>query len=54
MVWPGTVAAETGTLDLIPSLINERGTEAIITPSGTITALPTHTGIVPADITRNL
>ena len=35
-------------------LINELGTEAIITPSGTITALPSHTGIVPADITRNL
>lgn len=36
------------------SLINEVGTEAIITPSGTITALPSHTGIVPADITKNL
>jgi len=36
------------------SLINELGTEAIITPSGTITALPSRTGIVPADITKNL
>jgi len=39
-----------GTLDLI----NERGTEAIITPRGTITALPSHSGIIPADITKNL
>lgn len=39
------------------SLINEPwagGTEAIITPQGTITALPAHSGIVPADLTRNL
>ena len=36
------------------ALINELGTEAIITPQGTITALPSHTGIVPADITANL
>ena len=45
-----------GTLDLLPGLtgLNEIGTEAIVTPSGTITALPTHTGIVPADITKNL
>jgi len=43
-----------GTLDLMPSLINELGTEAIITPAGTLTALPSHTGIVPADITKNL
>lgn len=42
-----------GTLST-PSLINELGTEAIITPSGTITALPSRTGIVPADITKNL
>ena len=34
--------------------MNEVGTEAIITPSGTITALPSHTGVVPADITKNL
>ena len=36
------------------ALINELGTEGIVTPRGTITALPSHTGIVPADLTRNL
>ncbi len=36
------------------SYINELGTEAIITPSGTLTALPSKTGIIPADITKNL
>lgn len=36
------------------TLINELGTEAVITPSGTLTALPSKTGIVPADITRNV
>jgi len=36
------------------SLINELGTEGIVTPQGTITALPAHTGIVPADLTKNL
>lgn len=36
------------------SLINELGTEGIVTPQGTLTALPAHTGIVPADLTRNL
>lgn len=36
------------------SLINEKGTEALITPQGTLTALPSRTGIVPADITENL
>jgi hypothetical protein len=36
------------------SLINEVGTEAIITPEGTITNLPSGTGVVPADITRNV
>ena len=34
--------------------MNELGTEAIITPAGTLTALPSATGIVPADITKNL
>jgi len=45
-----------GTLNFAggPSLINELGTEAIITPHGTITSLPSATGIVPADITKNL
>ena len=36
------------------ALINENGTEGIITPGGTLTALPSKTGIVPAEITRNL
>lgn len=36
------------------SLINELGTEGIVTPQGTLTSLPAHTGIVPADLTRNL
>lgn len=36
------------------ALINEVGTEAIITPEGTITSLPSKTGIIPADITKNL
>jgi hypothetical protein len=48
-----------GTLDAPGglSMVNEPwagGTEAIVTPHGTITALPSHTGIVPADLTRNL
>lgn len=48
-----------GTLDVskgnrIPLLMNEEGSEAVVTPNGTITALPTHSGIVPADITSNL
>lgn len=36
------------------SLINENGLESIITPQGTITSLPAKSGIVPADLTRNL
>ena len=36
------------------TLVNELGTEAVITPGGTLTALPSKTGIVPADITRNV
>lgn len=39
------------------SLLNEPyagGTEAIITPQGTITALPSKTGVVPAKLTKNL
>ncbi len=36
------------------SWINELGTEALITPQGTLTALPSKTGIIPADITKNL
>ena len=38
----------------MPALVNELGTEAVITPAGTLTALPSHSGIVPADITKNL
>lgn len=37
-----------------PSLINENGLESIITPQGTITSLPAKSGIIPADLTRNL
>lgn len=37
-----------------PVRINEQGTEGIITPQGTLTALPSGTGIVPADITKNV
>lgn len=36
------------------TMLNEFGTEGIITPDGTLTALPSKTGIVPADITRNV
>lgn len=36
------------------TLINENGLESIITPQGTITSLPAKSGIVPADLTRNL
>lgn len=48
----------TGTYDLQGNgwtgLVNELGTEGIVTPQGTFTALPSHTGIVPADITKNV
>lgn len=37
-----------------PALVNELGTEAIVTPYGTVTSLPSGTGVVPADITKNL
>lgn len=36
------------------SLINERGLEGIITPEGTLTSLPAKSGILPADLTKNL
>ena len=36
------------------AIVNELGTEGIVTPAGTLTALPSKTGIVPADLTRNL
>lgn len=51
------VAAAEGTLGTYRDslgLINELGTEAIVTPQGTLTALPSRTGIIPADITKNL
>lgn len=49
-------AAAHGSLGLPggPALINELGTEAIVTPYGTVTSLPSGTGVVPADITKNL
>lgn len=34
--------------------VNELGLEGVITPHGTLTSLPAHTGIVPADLTKNL
>ena len=36
------------------SLVNEFGTEGIVTPYGTLTALPAKSGVVPADLTKNL
>ena len=55
-MYEGLAKAAMGSLGLRGglSLINELGTEAIVTPSGTVTALPSATGVVPADITRNL
>lgn len=38
----------------VMAMINELGTEGIVTPQGTLTALPSKTGIVPADLTKNL
>jgi hypothetical protein len=35
-------------------MVNENGTEALVTPYGTLTSLPAHTGVVTADLTRNL
>ena len=53
--WANTWATGVlSTSSLSPSLINELGTEAIVTPQGTLTALPAKTGVVPADITKNL
>jgi TP901 family phage tail tape measure protein len=36
------------------TLLNEKGTEAIVTPYGTLTSLPSGTGVVPADLTQKL
>ena len=54
--WKSTPANASGTTSFPggQTLINELGTEAVITPGGTLTALPSKTGIVPADITRNV
>ena len=38
----------------VMAMINELGTEGIVTPQGTLTALPSKTGIIPADLTKNL
>lgn len=46
-----------GTYNTLPGnhqIINELGTEAIVTPQGTLTSLPSHSGVVPADLTKNL
>ena len=52
----GLYQAALGSLGLPggPTLLNERGTEAIVTPYGTVTSLPSGTGVVPADVTKNL
>ena len=36
------------------SMVNEEGTELMVTPFGTLTSLPAHTGIIPADLTKSL
>ena len=53
---PDVEKAAIGSLGLSggPTLVNELGTEAIISPWGTITSLPSATGVVPADVTKNL
>lgn len=45
----GSLSSQSG-----PTMLNEFGTEGIITPQGTLTALPSKTGVVPADITKNV
>lgn len=55
----GFGAYATGTLSTAggPSLVNDDpqyGLEGIITPQGTLTALPSKSGVVPADLTRNV
>lgn len=49
-------AARRGSLGLHggPTLLNEEGSEAIITPNGTLTSLPAKTGVIPADVTRGV
>lgn len=36
------------------ALVNENGLEGIVTPQGTLTSLPARSGILPADLTKNL
>lgn len=55
--WKRMVPFAKGTLGvdkLTPAIINELGVEGIVTPQGTITSLPAKTGIVPAELTKNL
>lgn len=57
--WVGSYPFEshaTGSYDYSggKTYVNELGTEAIVTPQGTLTSLPSHSGIVPADLTKNL
>ena len=57
--WAGAYSFEshaTGSYDYSggKTYVNELGTEAIVTPQGTLTSLPSHSGIVPADLTKNL
>ena len=54
--WSEVLGLASGTLSAPGgrTLINENGLESIITPQGTITSLPAKSGIVPADLTRNL
>ena len=52
-------AAAEGTLSVQggPTLVNDDpqyGLEGIVTPQGTLTALPSKSGVVPADMTRNV
>ena len=54
-----TLAVANGTLSAPggPTLVNDDpqyGLEGIITPQGTLTALPSKSGVVPADMTRNV
>ena len=53
---PQWTAAARGSLGLPggPTLLNEMGTEAVVTPYGTVTSLPSGSGVVPADVTKNL
>lgn len=59
MLVPSQQSHATGTLSAPggPTLVNDDaqyGLEGIITPQGTLTALPSKSGVVPADMTRNV